>query len=680
MSLSAEYLKSSGIHVSGTDPQIKSDELVKLLGISGQAVRANCAEGRYNNARKDSAGAWLIPLSSLPPLAQALYWVEHADIALDDWAPDERRELSDEDAEILWKRLESASVKLKGKAQRDEEACHLWWQLRAQGTSIVDALLEIKAQYGLGKSALYEKLSRIKGYAPLHWRALLLGQWTGENAKRTEWHPAAWAFFLRQALSPGRKKKTAWRSTKREAEAKGWDGVPGYDTAKKDFDRLPRDVVTLAKEGETALKVMSPKLIRKYDLAVHDTWSLDARRIDLMARDVSGKYGPAGRVFRLYLSIYMDVRSRMILGYAFSGTLNADLTRAAFIEAIKTTGNLIPRKVAPDNGMENAAKEISGGASWRRRGKVKEDEIIGLFPMLSIEVVWATVAHGQAKPVERLFGTLGKMHETRDEFKGAFCGNTPEARPEEWDIAKAVPLELVEKLFAEEVAAYHRTPHRGNGMEGKSPLQVYAEHLNADGSKARRISKAQARLCTYSAQEITIRKDGSFTIFGASYRSDATAALASGCGYYVRYNPLNLSDTVYVYRHEKLLCQAQRIELTSFNDKAAGKRIMRERANWTKAVKQKDKALRAIANSESQEYLARLADRIVPEVIDPGTGEILPGSKVMELVRAKVDTLPDQKTEVATEGAVLAKEAKRLQDLEGREAADRIRKRASGGF
>ena len=678
--MSAEYLKSSGIPVSGTDPQIKSEELVKLLGISGQAVRASCAEGRYNNARKDSAGAWLIPLSSLPPIAQALYWVEHADIAPDDWAPDEHRELSDEDADSLWKRLESASVKLKGKARRDEEACRLWRQHRVQGTPIADALMEIKTQYGLGKSALYEKLTRIKGYAPLQWRALLLGQWAGENAKRSEWHSEAWGFFLRHALSPGRKIKTAWRSTMRESEARGWGKIPGYDCAKEDFRHIPRDVVTLIKEGETALKAMSPKLRRKYDLPVHDTWSLDARRIDLMVRDTNGKLGSAGRVFRPYLSVYMDIRSRMVLGYAFGGRLNADLTRSAFIEAIKTTGNLIPHKVAPDNGMEISAKEISGGASWRRRGKVKEDEIIGLFPMLSIEVVWATVAHGQAKPVERLFGTLGEMHETRDEFKGAFCGNTPEARPEEWDIAKAVPLELVEKLFAEEVAAYHRTPHLGNGMEGKSPLQVYAEQLNAGGSKARRISKAQARLCTYSAQEITIRKDGSFTILGASYRSDATAMLATGRGYYARYNPHNLSETVFVYRRENLLCEAERVELTSFNDKAAGKRIMRERANWTKAVKQKANALQAIANSESQEYLARLADRVVPEVINPGTGEILPGSKIMELVRAKVDTLPDQKTEVATEGAALAKEAKRLQDLEGREAADRMRKRAAGGF
>jgi len=666
--------------ICNTNPELTIDEAVILLCIPERTLRHQCGTGKIRSVRKEPSGAWLIPLSSLPPLAQALYWVGHTDIAPDGWAPDERRELSDEDAEILWKRYESASVKLKDKAQRDEKACHLWRQQRAQGIPTANSLMEIETQYGLKKTAFYEKLTRIKGYSPLHWRALLLGQWTGENAKRTEWRPEAWGFFLRHALAPGRKKKTAWRITQREAEARGWGEIPSYDTAKRDFDRLPRDVVTLVKEGETALKVMSPKLIRKYDLPVHDTWSLDARRIDLMGKDTNGKYGPAGRVFRLHLSIYMDVRSRMILGYAFGSVLNADLTRGAFIEAIKTTGNLIPRKVAPDNGMENAAKEISGGAPWRRRGKVKEDEIIGLFPMLGIEVEWATVAHGQAKPVERVFHTLAERLETRPEFSGAFCGKTPGARPEEWDIARAAPLELIEKLFAEEVAAYHRTKHLGNGMEGKNPLQVYTEQLNAIGSKVRRITNAQARLCTYSAQEITIRKDGSFTILGASYRSDATAALASGGGYYARYNPHSLSDTVHVYRREKLLCQAQRIELTSFNNKAAGKRIMRERALYMKTKKQYANALQAVTNNENQAYLARLADRIAPEVIDPGTGEILPGSKVMELVRAKVDALPDPKTEVATKGAVLAKEAKRLQDQEGREAADRIRKRAAGGF
>ena len=55
---------------------------------------------------------------------------------------------------------------------------------------------------------------------------------------------------------------------------------------------------------------------------------------------------------------------------------------------------------------------------------------------------------------------------------------------------------------------------------------------------------------------ITIRRNASFTILGASYWSEGTAKLAPGKGYYARYNPNDLSDTVYVYRKEKLLCEA----------------------------------------------------------------------------------------------------------------------------
>lgn len=658
----------------GTDSELTAEEAAGLLAISGQAVRAACAESSYPGATKDASGAWRIPLSSLPTLAQALYWAQHAEIAPDGWTAEERRELPDDEAEILWRRFEDASVKLKEKSKRAAEACHLWRQLKAEGAPVAQALAEIKEHCGLSKSALYEKLSIIKGHAPMHWPALLLGQWTGGNARRSEWPAGAWDFFLRHALTPGRKIRTAWRSTQREARAQGWGEIPSYDAAKADFRRLPNDVVTLAKEGETALKAMSPKLMREYDLLLHDTWSLDGRRIDLMVRDTKGKYGPKGRVFRLWISAFMEVRSRMLLGYAFGASLNADLTRAAFIEAIKFTGRLVPRGIVPDNGMEIAAKEITGGTPWRRRGKVMEDEIVGLFPMLEIAVAWATVAHGQAKPVERLFGTLAQAVETRPEFRGAYCGNTPAARPEEWEPAKAAPIELVEKLYAEEIAAYHRAPHRGEGMGGKSPLQVYTEQINAPGLAVRRITEAQARLCTYSAAPVTIRKDGSFTILGAAYRSHATAALARGRGYYARYSPHNLSDTVFVYRREKLLCEAERIELTSFNDKAAGKRIMKDRATYTRAVKQHAAALQALSDNENREYIARLAARTLPETIAPETGEVLPAAKVLEMVKGKAATLPAARS-AADEAA--RQKAKQQREAEGRAAADRMRQRAA---
>lgn len=667
-------------HCPGTNPELTSEEAAELLCIPGRTLRHQCDTGKFIAAHKDASGAWRIPLSSLPPLAQARYWAKNLHMAPGGWHEDDRRKLPEEEAEALWEFFENATAKLKQQAHSDTEACHAWQIMKAQGIHYKVALDEIKIEFGLSKSTLYDKIARIKGYDPQLWPALLVGQWTGENIRKVVWHEEAWLFFIRNALTPGCKIKIAWSRTKRQAEKEGWGVIPSYDTAKNYFRKLDQDVVTLVKEGETALKVKSPTAIRDYNFPLHTIWSMDGRRMDLRVIDTKGKYGPAGKLFRLWIYAFQEVRSRMLLGYALGASLDADLVRGAFLNALKTTGLLIPHKIQPDNGMETAAKEHTGGAPWRRRGKVLEDEIIGTFPMLGIEVVWAGVAHGQTKPVERQFGTLAQMVETRPGFRGAYCGNSTETKPEEYDADKAVSVELVEQALNEEIAAYHRTPHRGHGMGGKSPLQVYAEQIKMPGVAVRKISQAQLRLCTYSAVPITIRRNASFTILGASYWSEGTTKLAPGKGYYARYNPQNLSDPVHVYRKEKHLCEAVRTELTAFNDKAAGKEIMKKRAAYTKAVKQSAKALQDLSNSDNQEYLNALAAEVLPEMVDKETGEILPTAQVLEIVKGRADPLQARKTAEDLENDAIREEAKRMQEQQSKESAERVRQRARGGI
>lgn len=665
-------------HRPGTDPELTSEEAERLLCIPGRTLRYQCETGKFIAAYKNSAGAWFIPLSSLPAFAQARYLAKNLLIAPGNcWQEDDRRELPEKEAEVLWEFFENATAKLKQRAYSDAEACHAWQIMKAQGIHYKVALDELKKEFGLSKSAVYDKIARIKGYDPQHWPALLVGQWTGENVRQVEWHDEAWQCFIRNALTPGCKIKIAWSRTKRLAEKEGWGAIPSYDTAKNDYRKIPHDVVTLIKEGETALKVKSPTASRDYNFPVHTIWSMDGRRMDLRVVDAKGKYGPAGREFRLWIYAFQEVRSRVLLGYALGASLDADLVRGAFLNALKTTGLHIPHKIQPDNGMETAAKEHTGGAPWRRRGKVLEDEIIGTFPMLGIEVVWAGVAHGQTKPVERLFGTLAQMVETRPEFRGAYCGNSTETKPEEF--GKPVQVELVEQALNEEIAAYHRTPHRGHGMGGKSPLQIYAEQMKMPGVPVKKISQAQLRLCIYSAVPITIRRSGSFTILGASYWSEGTTKLAPGKGYYARYNPQNLSDPVHVYRKEKYLCEAVRTELTAFNDKAAAKEILKKRAAYSKAVKQSAKALQDLSSSDGRDYLISLAADVLPEMADKETGEILPTAQVLELVKGRVDPLQPRKTPEDLENDAIREEAKRMQESQSKESAERVRQRARGG-
>lgn len=650
----------------GADPALTTEEVSPLSGIPGRTLRDGCDKGRYPGAHKDPSGAWRIPLSALPHLAQARYYAKNRAVAPGGWAEEERRELPEEEAAELWRRFEGQSVMLKERAFRDAEIMQFWQTLTASGMPQLEKVERVKAEYGMPKSTVYDKLKIIRGHSPELWPALLVGQWAGQNQKRAEWPALAWNHFIRHALTPGAKIKTAWKSAKRQAEREGWGEIPSYDTACDDFRRLPSDVVKLARDGETALKAKSPSLRRDYDMPLHEIWSLDGRRKDLMVKDTLGKLGPPGKVFRLWLLAIEEVRSRYLVGYAIGAGLNADLVRAAFLSAIKTTSRIIPRTMQMDNGMENAAKEITGGTPWRRRGKVKDDEIIGLLPRLGIEISWATPAHGQAKPVERLFGTLAQLVETRPEFRGAYCGNSPDARPEEWDAAKAVPLEVVEAVLREEIAAYHATPHRGRGMNGRSPLQAYMEESAKPGVSLRRITEPQVRMCALSYAPITIRRgDGGFTLLGAFCYSEETARLVPGAGYYVGYNPSDLSDTLYVYRGEKLLCQARKVELTSFTDKEGAKAVAKARRTYIKKVKEQRAALEDLKAADTPAYLADLRREVMGESIDPDTGEILPAGKVLEIVKPAADLPTDKRTPEEEEWAALKAEAARLQQDQG---------------
>jgi hypothetical protein len=323
-------------------------------------------------------------------------------------------------------------------------------------------------------------------------------------------------------------------------------------------------------------------------MPLHDTWTVDGRRLDLMCRDEQGVLGRKGRRGRLYFYAVMEMRSRYLIGYAFGFDLNTDLVRAALLKAIDTTRRVVPREIQADNGMEFAAKEISGGAPWRRRGKVKAEEVTGTVPLFGIGISWATPAHGQAKPVERLFKTLAAV-ETRPEFRGGYLGNNPVNRPEECDSQKDVPVAAVMRAYAEEIQDYHQRGHRGEGMNGRAPLAIYTELMHAPGFVPREISPEQRRLAALQAMNVTLsRHDGAFAIYDIRYWSEETAMLPSG-RYTVRFNPNDLTEPVTLYHANGKIAAGgvkPRTVIHGNHDKAAAKEIKKNRAAFKRKVKE----------------------------------------------------------------------------------------------
>ena len=310
-------------------------------------------------------------------------------------------------------------------------------------------------------------------------------------------------------------------------------------------------------------------------LAVHDLWVSDGRKADVFVAF------PDGEVRRPILMAWMDARTRKVLGWAVGKTENTPLVRKSLRDAM-TRSRALPREVLIDNGRAYARKEITGGQPNRYRFKVNEGEVLGAVTMLNIEVVWATPGHGQSKPIESFWRTLGET-DRRAEFAGAYCGNDPLDKPEEFDPKKAVPLALYLAAVKEDLDAYLERGHRGDSMNGESPGAVYDRLMAA--AVVRTPTAEQLRLCLQAAENKTLDADShSVTILGNRYWCEALAKLTSRGPYTVRYDADDASQPVAIYDGERFICEAPIFVKAGFRDQEAAKTHLRARNAFKKAL------------------------------------------------------------------------------------------------
>ncbi|MDE6834326.1 MAG: Mu transposase C-terminal domain-containing protein [Ruminococcus sp.] len=158
----------------------------------------------------------------------------------------------------------------------------------------------------------------------------------------------------------------------------------------------------------------------------------------------------------------------------------------------------VPNEIYTDNGKDYKAKELS------------EEYPLSVMNVLGIGKVTATPYHGQAKPVERFFRTLeerfGKMFYS-------YTGNDAKKRPEHMQKTNKVldndnnipTLEYYVERLTEYINEYNNTAHHGDGMDGKTPNQVYSENI----TEIREIGDSNAlRLLFGKTVERTVQKNG----------------------------------------------------------------------------------------------------------------------------------------------------------------------------
>lgn len=667
---SAHECRTKGAtRAEGETRLLTAEEVAQLMGVTVRTVQRNCAQGKYPGLTVTTANGgeqYRIPLDSLPAEARNAYILDQARKDSERMLADQERyrnlnreaewrqlqearlcadakrparkvkrsfpePLSPEEEEALWNEFKGLPDGSQRKAAENLEIIQAYDALQIVGVEPGDIDRELRARFGASGPTVWRLRERIKYRPPHLWLPLLAPKWKG-RVTPAEFTEEAWEFIKESWGQQSRPKlKPIYDRAKKLAESEGWS-IPSIDAVDRRIKALPRWWSTYRRYGDKALSQLYPALERDYStLALHEMWVADGHKADLFCRwvEADGKI----TVGRPIVVAWEDVRSRYFLGYAVGQVESADLIRLAFKHAAENA-RAIPAHMLLDNGRGFASKLLTGGIPNRYRFKVKDEDIPGIFNVMGVDVHWATPGWGQSKPIEPAWRFIAERVCKRSEFQGAYCGNRPDAKPEEFDSKNAVPIEQFKAALAAEILDYNRRAHRGNAMNGRSPLEIYEELLPL--TAIRRPSSQQLRLCLLAAETVKPdKKDGAFNVLGNRYWIERCADLDTSRTYVVRFDPEDASQAVSVYDGERFLFEAPIIRRSGFRNQEAAKAHIKGRKSFQKARKQQAKAAQDMHRAESW--------------IDPETGEIspsgdLPPPKVIIPVRPDLGDTPKQDT------------------------------------
>lgn len=298
---------------------------------------------------------------------------------------------------------------------------------------------------------------------------------------------AAWQFFLHvKHTGTGISVSSAYDQTlgfiieQGHQERPEW-ALPALRTVQQNYDaRIPLPARVLIDEGPNKFRAKClPKISRSYDdVPAGHCFCGDERVLDFMAR-VPGDRG--WRRIRPKLTAWLDVRSRMLIGWHIGERANSDTILSSF-KAACLAAETAPAEVIIDHGVDY--KAVAGPPrSNRKWDSFDAKRVATAFERLEIEAHYAIVRHPWSKMIESHFNAV-KNH--FDRFMPSFWGGTPNERPfdaDKWTNANLhdlMTLEEVRQAFGRFLDAHHEKPQRGDGMDGLSPRQALRQFFTQE--------------------------------------------------------------------------------------------------------------------------------------------------------------------------------------------------------
>ena len=372
--------------------------------------------------------------------------------------------------------------------------------------------------------------------------------------------------------------------------------APSISTTRRFIGDLPENFKALHRKGAKYYQDKHEYYCqRDYEsLKSNAIWCSDHHQLNIYVKDRDGRKGFP------WFTVWQDLASRKIVGWWLQvRAANSRTIAGAFRHAVLKAG--IPERTYVDNGKDYRSRFIGGGADRRKKiprklphsirdmarndiGRIDLDmETKGIFMELDVQPIYAWPYHPQSKPTERFFRTLDEQFSKKFEgYRGHNVDNRPEKLQAHIKNGKVMDISELENLLSIYInERYNLAPHKGDGMERRSPNLAWQDKL---GTQRALETPAVLDLLMMPVEQKKVGRIG-VTLFGKPYYA-AELTFYKGREVDVRYDPHDLSKILVFERNGKKICEAVNQERMSWNpSKEDIEKLQKIRKDEKKALK-----------------------------------------------------------------------------------------------
>lgn len=386
----------------------------------------------------------------------------------------------------------------------------------------------------------------------------------GHNRGQVSIQPEAWEYFYALYMTLQKRSiQRCWEYTKAE-----YPNIPTVSAFERKIETIPKLAVIFYREGEKAFNdaLVSMERSRK-DINSNDIWFSDHHLVDVAV------INNRGRVFRPWLTVFFDAKASKVISFIVRDK-SADATVIKQCLRIGMEKHGVPKELYFDNGKDYREKSFNA------------DFPLSLTKQLGINQIYATPYHGQAKTVERFFGT---MEDRFCKFLPTYLGKDAKKRPENMRVTfdklkdQCPTMEQFTELLSGYFEEYNNTPSKGIDMGGKCPDQVYFENLVTKNEVR---DKSILRILCGTFDQRTVQKNGVQYQGRFYYHTSLLSHL--GEKVIINYDPYNMDELNIFDTDMRAICRASAKVRTPFRHTTQEqiREAMKEKKQAKKLVEQ----------------------------------------------------------------------------------------------